>query len=154
MRVRNLKGFLALLIFFLLDTQKPFGYSLMTEFTFLGIILISLNYPLNTSIILAIVFGYLKDALCINITRFSLFEFIFIAMFIHYCLHNLHRKAIKIIVFLCVLIVHIIISNFNINKPAYLFSLLFFIHSSIIFLLVNRLFTEWLSIGIKNYNAI
>ena len=153
MTEKNLKALSTLLIFFLLDTTKPFVYSLAAEFTFLGVVLVCLNYPLKTSLFFAVIFGYAKDSVCISQTNFNLIEFIVIAIAIHYFLRNFHRKAVKIMIFLGVLIAHITINNFYINKASYLFSLLFFIHSSIIFLLINRLFTEFI-LGTKNENVI
>jgi len=154
MTEKNLKALSALLIFFLLDTTKPFAYSLATEFTFLGVVLVCLNYPLRESLFLAAIFGYAKDSVCIDQTSFNLLEFSVIAILIHYFLRNFHRKAVKIMIFFGALIVHLTINNFYVNKAGYLFSLLFLIHSSIIFLLINRLFTEWISNGIKNDNVI
>ncbi|MCK9573572.1 MAG: hypothetical protein M0R20_04135 [Candidatus Omnitrophica bacterium] len=154
MTEKNLKALSTLLIFFLLDATKPFAYSLATEFTFLGVVLVCLNYPLKVSLFLAAIFGYAKDLSCIDQTSFSLLEFSAIAILIHYFLRNFHRKAVKIMIFFGALIVHLTINNFYINKAGYLFSLLFLIHSSIIFLLINRLFTEWISNGIKNDNVI
>ena len=154
MTEKNLKALSALLIFFLLDATKPFAYSLATEFTFLGIVLIALNYPLKTSLILAITFGYLKDAAGMNMGNFNLLEFGAIVALIHYCLRNFHKKAVKVLIFFGALIIHITINNFHINKASYFFSLLFFIHSSVIFLLINRLFAEWLILGLKNDNVI
>ncbi|MCK9615666.1 MAG: hypothetical protein M0R48_09200 [Candidatus Omnitrophica bacterium] len=154
MTEKNLKALSALLIFFLLDVTKPFAYSLATEFTFLGIVLVAMNYPLKTSLILAIIFGYLKDAACMDMGNFNLLEFSAIVTLIHYCLRNFHKKAVKVLLFFGVLVAHIAINNFQINKASYFFSLLFFIHSSVIFLLINRLFTEWLILGLKNDNVI
>lgn len=154
MTERNLKALSAVLIFFLLDTTKPFAYSLATEFTFLGVVLISLNYPLKISLILAIIFGYLKDAICMDMGNFNLLEFSAVVALIHYCLRNFHRKAVKVLIFFGALVAHIMINNFRISNASYSFSLLFFIHSSIIFLLINRLFTEWLILGIKSDNVI
>ncbi|MFA5007806.1 MAG: hypothetical protein WC546_01115 [Candidatus Omnitrophota bacterium] len=151
---KNLKALVALLIFFLLDTLRPFAYSLITEFTFLGIVLICLNYPFKTSLFFAISFGFAQDAICMDKTSFNLLEYSAIAVFIHYCLRNFHGKAVKSFIFFGVLIVHIIINNFHINTAAYLFSLLFFIHSSIIFVLVNHLFTKWLYSGLKGNDVI
>jgi hypothetical protein len=145
MTKRTLKALLALLIFFLLDTTRPLAYSLTAEFTFLGIILVCLNYPLKTSLALAAVFGYLKDTSGMNTGSLNLLEFSIIAVSIHYCLRNFHGKAVKVFIFFGALIVHTIINNFYIAKTTYLFSLLFFLHSSIIFLLINRLFAKWIN---------
>jgi cell shape-determining protein MreD len=154
MTERNLKALTVLLIFFLLDTVKPFTYSLITEFTFLGVVLICLNYPLKTSLFFAAIFGYFKDAICNDTANLNLLEFSAVAVLIHYCLRNFHGKAAKILIFFGALTVHIVVNNFYISKATYLFSLLFFIHSSVIFLLINRLFGQWLYGELKGNNVI
>jgi len=153
MKERNLKALLVLLIFFLMDAAKPFAYSLITEFTFLGVILICLNYPLKISFLFSAAFGYLKDVICNDNTNFSLLEFSIIAVLIHYFMRNFHGKAAKILIFLGALLAHIIVNSFHINRAAYFFSFLFFMQSSIIFLLVNRLFRQWLYNEPKNNNV-
>jgi hypothetical protein len=154
MTERTLKALLALLIFFLLDTTRPLAYSLTTEFTFLGIILICLNYPLKISLILAAVFGYLKDVSGMNTGNLNLFEFTIMAVSIHYFLRNFHGKAVKIFIFFGALIVHTVINNFYIAKTTYFFSFLFFIHSSIIFLLINHLFARWINCEPGNKDVV
>lgn len=153
MREKNLKALLVMLIFFLMDAAKPFAYSLITEFTFLGVILICLNYPLKISFLFSAAFGYFKDILSSDTTNFSLLEFSIAAVLIHYFLRNFHGKAVKILIFLGALLAHIIVNNFHISRAAYFFSFLFFIHSSIIFLLANRLFKQWLYNEQKNNNV-
>ncbi len=154
MTEKNLKALMLLIIFFLLDTVKPFAYSLIAEFTFLGIVLICLNYPLKASLFFAVTFGYFKDVTCNDATTFNLLEFGAVAVTIHYCLRNFHGKAARILIFFGALTTHIIVNNLRISKAAYLFSLLFFIHSSIAFLLINRLFGQWLYSGLKDNNVI
>lgn len=154
MTERNLKALLVLFIFFLLDATKPFVYSLITEFIFLGVVLICLNYPLKTSLFFAVTFGYLKDVICNDTTSFNLLEFSAVAVLIHYCLRNFNGKTLKILIFFGALAAHIIVNNLRISKPAYLFSLLFFIHSSIVFLLINRLFRQWLYGSLEDNNVI
>lgn len=154
MTERNLKALITLLIFFLLDATKPFAYSLVTEFTFLGVVLVCLNYPFKTSLLFAVIFGYFKDAICMDTKNFNLLEFSIIAILINHCLRNFHGKAVKVLIFFGAIIIHIIINDFQANKAAYLFSLLFFIHSSLIFFLINRLFTKWLYNGLKSNDVI
>lgn len=154
MKLQNIKAFFLLLILFSLDISKPFGYSLSTEFTLLGIILVSLNFPLATSLILSMFFGYFKDSFCADSINFSMIEFSLIAIFAYYFLHNFHKKTVKIFIILGALIFHIIISNFYINKTVYLFSLLFFIHSCLIFLILNKVTQQWLCEDFKKEHEI
>jgi len=154
MTEKNVKALMVLLIFFLLDSTKPFAYSLITEFTFLGVVLICFNYPLKTSLFFAVIFGYFKDAISADAASFNLLEFSAVTVAIHYCLRNFHGKAAKILIFCGALATHIIINNLRTSKAAYLFSLLFFIQSSIVFLLISRLFGQWLYGGLKENNVI
>lgn len=147
MREANIKAFFLLLIFFLLDILKPFGYSLLTEFTFIGIIFVALNYPLFISIALSVLFGYLKDALSPNAGCYCALEFSLIAAVVNYFLYNFRKKAVKTFIFAGAICIHIVINNFYINKAAYLFSFIFLIHSCAIFLIVNKLLGEWLCNG-------
>lgn len=151
---KNLKALLALFIFFLLDTTKPFSYSLIAEFTFLGVVLICLNYPFKISLFLAVLFGYFKDAISADGGNFNLLEFSSIAILIHYSLRNFRGKTTKIFIFFGALFAHILANNFHINKAVYLFSLLFFMQSSIIFLLMHYLFKQWIHGELRGDNVI
>ncbi len=143
---RNLRILFSLLILLLLDLTKPFGYSLFTEFTFLGIIFIAINYPLQTALIFGIIFGYFKDAASTTSVSFNIFEFALIVIFIYYFLHNFRKKAAFFFIFYAALIIHLMVNNIYIHRVPYFFSLLFLIHSSVAFFLLNYILSPWLKI--------
>jgi cell shape-determining protein MreD len=145
MREQNLKAVIALVILFLLDLIKPFSYSLYVEFIFLGIIFISLNYPLYFALVVSIIFGYLKDSLSYDVIAFNIIEFPFISLFTHYLLHHFQKKLTKVFIFLSILIIHIAINGIYMETISYFFSLTFFAQSCIVFLLINYLLKRWLS---------
>lgn len=146
MTEKNLKAFFTLLILFLIDLLKPFGYSLFTEFTFLGIIFVAINFPLMAALIFSIIFGYLKDAASTATVSFSIFEFTLITILVHYFLHNFRKKEARFFIFYGALIIHLIANSIYIHKTQYIFSILFIIHSSVIFFLLNYLLPPWLKV--------
>jgi cell shape-determining protein MreD len=143
---KNLKAFFILLILFLIDLLKPFGYSLFTEFTFLGIIFIAINFPLRTALVFSIIFGYLKDAASATNASFSIFEFTLITILVNYFLQNFRKRAARFFIFYGAIIIHLIANSIYIHKTQYTFSILFIIHSSVIFFLLNYLLPPWLKI--------
>lgn len=147
MRERNLKAFFTLLILFAIDLLKPFGYSLFTEFTFLGIIFVAINYPLRTTLIFSIIFGYLKDAASTSGASFNIFEFALIAIFVHYFLHNFRKRAARFFILYGALMIHLVANSIYIHRAPYIFSILFIIHSSVIFFLLNYILSPWLKIS-------
>lgn len=146
MTERNFRAFFSLLILFLIDLLRPFGYSLITEFTFLGIIFVAINYPLRTALIFGMIFGYLKDVASTTNVAFNLFEFTLLVIFVHYFLYNFRKKAAFFFIFYAALIIHLAVNNLYIHQMQYIFSLLFIIHSSIAFLLLNYILSPWLDI--------
>lgn len=146
MKEKNLKAFFALLILFLIDLLKPFGYSLVTEFTFLGIIFVAINSSLRAALVFSIIFGYLKDAASTGGVSFNIFEFTLITIFVHYFLHNFRKTTAKFFIFYGALLIHLIANSIYIHKTQYLFSMLFVVHSSAVFFLLNYLLPGWLKI--------
>ncbi|UCD14974.1 MAG: hypothetical protein JSV34_04425 [Candidatus Omnitrophota bacterium] len=143
LKEKNVKIILILFIFLLLDLLRPFGYFIHTEFLFLGIILLSLNYPFLLSLVLSIIFGYLKDALSYGNIPLNLIEFSCIAIFIHYFLYRFNKKIIRLIVFFMAIIIHVFFNVITTREFNFIFSLWFFMHSVPMFLLINYLSKKW-----------
>jgi len=146
MTEKNLKIFFTLLILILIDMLKPFGYSLFTEFTFLGVIFVAINSPLKTALFFSIIFGYLKDTVSTGDVSFNIFEFTLLTILVHYFLHHFRKKEAKFFIFYGTLVIYLITNNIYIHKTPYLFSILFIIHSSAVFFLLNYILSPWLKI--------
>ncbi len=140
---RNLK-IIGLLIFFVfIDQLKPLNYFLHTEFIFLGIVILTMNYSFAFSFVLCVIFGYLKDCLAFPCIPASLMEFPLICVIVYTLISRFNRRLTKIFIFIVILTGHIILNNMNIESPSGVFSICFFIHSFIIFLGINYLLKRW-----------
>lgn len=140
---KNLK-IIGLLIFFVfIDQLKPLNYFLHTEFIFLGIVILTMNYPFSLSFVLCVIFGYLKDCLTFPCIPVSLIEFPLICVIVYTLISRFNRRLAKIFIFLFVLTGHIVLNNMNIESPSGVFSICFFIHSFIIFMGINYLLKKW-----------
>lgn len=131
------------MIFLFLDLLNPFTYHLYTEFLFLGIIFLALNYPIFSALALSILSGYLKDALAFNSMPLNLIEFPCITALIYYFTHRFNKKIVKIIVIFTAILLHICFNSIISGNFNFIFSIGFFTHSSIIFSLVNYLLKKW-----------
>jgi hypothetical protein len=145
MKQKQLKMFFAMLIFLVLDCARPFNYSLNSEFTFLGIIFLSLNFPFYFSLLLSMLFGYFKDCIGMYVFSFNLIEFSLLSVFISYFLHNFNKKIVKFMVIFSALILHVSINGLYINNTALIFSVRFVIQSAALFLLLNKLLSDWIN---------
>ena len=83
MKKVQVKLLFLLFILFFLDIVRPFGYSLMSEFLFLGIIFVALHTSFIFSLFIAIIFGYFKDAFSAFGGSLSITAFILISTLIH-----------------------------------------------------------------------
>jgi cell shape-determining protein MreD len=143
MRDKNLKIISLLIIFLFLDIIKPFGYFLHTEFLFLGILLLSFEYPLILSCVLNIIFGYLKDALSVHTFPLSLIEFPVITILVHYLMFRFNRGIAKIFICMSIVVLHIGVNICVMKILVPKFMIFFFIHSVLTFLIVNFLYNLW-----------
>jgi cell shape-determining protein MreD len=144
MKNRNFKIFLFLLIFLILDLIRPFSYSLCTEFLFLGIVVVSLNYSFWPSLFLSIIFGYIKDSISFPSAHLNLIEFPLVSAFINYTLIHFQKRIAIFLILFAVLIAHIFLNSIYIEELNLWFSSLFFIHSYILFFLINSLLKKWI----------
>ncbi|MBU1366534.1 MAG: hypothetical protein ABIK26_03870 [Candidatus Omnitrophota bacterium] len=151
MREKDCKIISVLFVLFILDLIKPFSYSLRAEFLFLGIIFLSLNYRFWFSFVLSIIFGYLKDSFGLEAIPLNLIEFSLFSALIHYFLLHFHKIPVRIFIVFAAIIIHIVLQAAHIRRIFPLFSLLFFIHSSLIFFLINYLLKKWIRISSAEY---
>lgn len=135
-----MKIILSLFIFLLIDLVKPFGYFLYTEFAFLGVLLVSLKYPLFFSFIAAASLGYLKDCAGGAPISFSIIEFSLIPIVIKYLLSHFHKKKGELFICSLLIFAHIILNNIVMESLTLGLSFLFFIHSVIFLLVIDYFF--------------
>ena len=134
----------ALCVFLLRDVIKPFNDVLQTEFLFLGIILLALYFPFFFSIVVSGVFGYLKDCLSFAGGSLNAIEFPLIVVFVYYVLSNFNKTMARAILPFCCFAVHIVLSGAHIEAAFPLFSVSFFIHSTLLFFLLKFLLKQWI----------
>lgn len=158
MKQKNIKIIVSLCAFFILDLLRPFGYSFNTEFLFLGIVFLCFNYPLYPSLIISIIFGYLKDCVATSGVPISVIEFPTLCILIHYTLAYLspmtkptHKLLVKIFLFFSVCIIHMVINFLGVADFSALFSIMFMIQSFLIFLLINYFLKKWVRISSIEY---
>jgi cell shape-determining protein MreD len=141
---------LLLSIFFLLDLIRPFGYALSSEFLFLGIVMVSLNYDLGVSLFFAIIFGYFKDSLTPQANPFSMISFTFLCILIHILGDNLllavrisFRRYLKVAIGAIAIIIYDVF-NFICMRLAFpVLFIQFFIQSLLLLLLMDYLLAKW-----------
>lgn len=133
-------------VFLLLDMVKPFGYLLSVEFLFLGIIFIALNCNLRLSLMLSIVFGYLKDSFIPGSKPLSVIEFPFLCLFSHYLITYVlftdkkkYAITAKSIVIITAIFAHIVFNSIYTDHFLPFFFLHFVIQSFLVSLLINYL---------------
>lgn len=151
MKERILKISWGLAVLLMLDLIKPFSYWLYTEFLFLGIIFLALNYPLRVSFMLACVFGYLRGCLSYPVSSLSLIEFALVVILVHYLRARFQQRAARIGIVFAMLAVHVGLNSAQRGGAATLFILLFFIHSFWVFVLLNYLFRKWTRVSLEEY---
>jgi len=91
----NIKIFFMLFVLLLLDTVKPFGYTLSVDFLLLGVIFISLNKKLNISLIFSLIFGYIRSTLIIDTNLSTIIRYSIISLICHYLLTYLNTVGKK-----------------------------------------------------------
>lgn len=158
MQEKNIKIFFSLLIFFIIDLIRPFGYAFNTEFLFLGIVFLAFNYPLLPALIMSIIFGYFKDCVSSLGAPINTIEFAVLCVFIHYALSYLsplakstHKMLAKIFVFFGACIVHLTINALLIDDFLPLFSMFFLMQSFLVFLCISYLLKRWVNISSIEY---
>jgi len=151
MKKRIQKISLGLAVLFVLDLLKPFSYWLCTEFLFLGIIFLALNYPLRVAFVLGSLFGYLKGCLSYPMSSLSLIEFALIVALVHYLRTRFQKRAARAGIAFTMLVVHVILNNAYNEGAAPFFMLLFFAHSIWVFILLNYLLRKWTRISLEEY---
>ena len=151
MEDRHIKIILALLILFLADITKPFGYSFSVELIFLAVIFVAMNFSLFVSFLISVALGYLKDCLSLSQIPLNLIEFPLITLLIYYFLSHFHKVEAKIFIVALSLLIHVILQSLTLSGNFLLFSLIFFIQSGVIFIALNYLLRKWLKILHESY---
>ena len=155
---KNIKIFFSLLILFVIDLIRPFGYTLNTEFLFLGVVFLSFNYPLFPALILSVVFGYFKDCVSSFGAPINTIEFPVLCALIHYALSYLsplaksaNKMLAKIFIFFGACIIHLAINALLIDNFLLLFSVFFLLQSFLFFLFISYLLKKWVNIQSIEY---
>ncbi len=151
MKKRISKISLGLGVLFMLDLLKPFNYWLATEFLFLGVIFVALNYPLRVAFVLGCVCGYFKDCLSYSGGPLNLIEFGVVVILVHYLRMRFHQKPARIMIVLGMLAIHAILNSARIEGTPLPFVFLFFIHSFWVFILINYILRKWARIPFEEY---
>lgn len=129
--------------FLLADIVRPFGSALQTEFLFLGIIAVAVQYPLVYALIGGICFGYIKSLMCGFSPIPEILEISCVAWFIRLPITAGLRKRARTAVAAGALIVHMIFNNYRTTgtwQPMISgLPWVFFIHSMAVFLLVHHI---------------
>ena len=146
MKEQKLKIITLLSVLFLLDLVRPLRYSFLTEFLFIGIVFVCMYYTFTFSVMSGISFGYLKGALSTVHTPLYIAEFCILALLIKYILSHVQAKFAKPIVLVTGIAVHIACNGVYQRQITPLFYLLFFIHTSVIFLLTDYLLRRWINV--------
>lgn len=142
LKERDLKIIYILFFLFLLDLTKPFNYIFITEFSFIGIVFLCLNYPFRFSFILSVIVGYFYDCISFKTTPPHFIEFPIILIIIRYVLLRFHAKVKKFI-FSGMVIAHIIFNATFGSVFSFLYFLTFFIHSYLVFVVLSYIFKKW-----------
>lgn len=144
MKGLNLKTLLLLASLFLLDLIRPLGYSLAVEFTFLGIIFLSLNEDLLPALIISAVFGLVSDSFNPGIRPINLVEFPLICLLNHYLFSYFrlvnkkkHIVIVKNSLVLLALIIHIIVNSLSSGLIVPFFWIKFLIQSLLIYFSID-----------------
>jgi len=141
MKISILKAFIFLLFLFFLDLLKPFGYSLPTEFLFLGIVYLSLNCDLKRLLILSVIFGYINDTFGQAAVSLRTLEYVVVSLLAYNLRINfmlIDRKSenflIMVAIAFALFFIHIIFSSFMMKLFLPLFILHYLIQSTLIYL--------------------
>jgi cell shape-determining protein MreD len=150
-REKRIKVIIGLLVLLMLDLTRPFSYALTTEFLFLGIIFMSFNFPAFFSIIVACIFGFIKDCLGMTGTPLNMVEFGLIALMVHYLRTRFHQNVARVMIIVGSFAIHMTLQSTYVQTPSVWFLLIFMIQSFWIFLGVNYLLKKWIKISFVNY---
>ena len=149
MKKTKVKSLAIVSVLFLIDLVKPFGLSLFTEFLLIGIIFSAFKQELLVSIIIGVVFGYLKDSFGLGQRALSIVEFPLICLITHYLLAYFifvsKKKYVMIAkgtVILIVTVFHIVFSSFCTGLFLPSFSLMFIVQSFLLFFLIDYLLED------------
>jgi hypothetical protein len=144
MKYRAYKIIIASLLFLIMDILKPFGYSLTVEFSFLGIIFFALNLPLVPAAIAAIITGYVFDCVSTFGVPLHCIEFPLLVLLAHYVLHHVRRRAIKIIIFFVMLMIHMLL-RLPVAGTAPIFGIMYCLQSALVYLLITHILKQWIT---------
>ena len=149
MKVLNSKLLLLFISLFLFDLIKPFGYSLIVEFVFLGVIFASLNEALLPALTISAIFGLLCDSFNPGIRPLSLIEFPIICLLNHHLFSYfrlVNKKTqvllVKSSLVLLTLIIHIVINSIYIGLILPLFWIKFLMQSLLIYFFMDYLISK------------
>jgi hypothetical protein len=144
MRSRLSKLVFVLIILMVIDIAKPFGYTLLAELSFLGIIYAAFNFSLISALIVASLTGYAFD--CVSFFNIPLHcvEFASLVLLSNYVLFHFRKRAIKIILFALVLLIHVTLKISYGGMFSFLFCSVYCAQSALIFLLLNHILKQWI----------
>lgn len=146
MKSSNIKLLRLFAVFFLIDLLKPFGYSLVTEFLFLGVIFVSLNENLLPAITISLIAGLLYETLNPGTKPLALLEFPLICFLNQYVFSwfvgakNRQRAFLmKNFLVLIALSLHLVVCSINAGLVLPFFWIKFILQSLVLYLFIERL---------------
>lgn len=146
----KVKIFFTLFILLLLDIAKPFGYALSVDFLLLGIIFISLNKNLRTSLLFALIFGYIRSSLIIEADFLTMIRYPVIPLVSHYLLlyfntagKKKYAAIVKNAVALAIILIYIGIDSMRAKVFLPSLALISLLQSSFVYIFISYLLEKY-----------
>ncbi len=152
MRRKNTRIISLLLLFFILDVVRPFGYIFLPNLTFLALVSIAFYYKLSLSLLISFIAGAVQDSIIFPGGLFHAFVYPLIILTL-FLLNNFFQfikatnspVAVKSIQAALLILLYSFISNLTTSRGAFGFLFSYFIQAYLTFFWVDYLIQSLLN---------